>query len=439
MASLKGLVAVVVCLLTAEFSYGTQTIKVLSFRDSHSEAVAKRVKDFEALTGIKVKMDLIASNTVATKTMTDQMAGGSYDLYTVDEPFIPRLAPFFISRDQWPTWEKVGADEMNQKQFLSAAVEGTMFQGKSYGIPVNSNVYLYNYRKDLFENPDEMKAFQAKYGYPLSAPKTMKQMRDVAEFFTRPPRLYGFAPFTKKSEGTTVEAIWILSSFGVKVFDENLNVVLNEGQAAKAFTFYKDMMNFAPRGSKSWHHSERMAAYKKGKIAQIMTWPGFLMGLENPRKSRVVGKSSWDVPPKGAGGQSAPVAGTWALAIPKSSKNKEAAAAFANFWTSAKFGQKLVPHGMNPARRDLLSEQALVANNPWFPAILSNFSTAVVRPRFPEYHKVSDRISVHFTNMLIGKETPEQSVKLLKNDLNKLVKEVKEKQIAGSQKDGAKL
>ena len=405
-----------------------QTLKVLSFRDNHSDAVLKSLKEFEALTGAKVKLDLIASNTVATKTMTDQMAGGSYDLYTVDEPFIPQLSPFFVPLDKWPKTKLVAAKELGLDKYLPAAVAGTQFQGKHWGLPVNSNVYLYIYRRDLFENPEEKKAFKKKYGYELNVPKTVKEFKDVASFFTRPPKLYGFAPFTKKSEGTTVEAIWALGTFGVKLFDDDLNVVMDKKKATEAFQFYIDMMAYAPRGSKSWHHSERMAAYRKGKLVQIMTWPGFLKGLEDPRKSRVVGLSQWGVPPAAAIGQPAPVAGTWALSIPKSSKNKALAATFARWWGSYTFGKTLVPAGMNPARRDLLTDPSLVKGNPWFAGIMANFEQAVVRPRFPEYRKVSDRISVHFTNCVVGRDTPAQAVDKLYKDLTSLTEAIRAKQ-----------
>lgn len=329
--------------------------------------------------------------------------------------------------EQWPKNNLVAAKEMDLSHYLPAAVNGTKYQGKVWGLPVNSNVYMYIYRSDLFENPKEQAAFKKQFGYNLKVPTTVKEFKDVAGFFTRPPKMYGFAPFTKKSEGTTVEAIWALSTHGVQIFDDNLNVVMDQKKAAEAFQFYIDMMKFAPRGAKSWHHSERMAAYRKGKIAQIMTWPGFLKGLENPRKSRVVGLSKWGVPPAGENGQAAPVAGTWALAIPKSSQKKDLAAAFAQWWGSYTFGRTLVPSGMNPARRDLLSDKDLVKENPWFAGITANFEKAVVRPRFPEYRKVSDKISIHFTNCIVGKDSPQEAVKKLHKDLVALSMSIKAK------------
>ena len=52
-------------------------------------------------------------------------------------------------------------------------------------MPAWANAEIVFYRKDLFDKPEEQKAFQAKYGYPLAPPQTWQQWRDIAKFFTR--------------------------------------------------------------------------------------------------------------------------------------------------------------------------------------------------------------------------------------------------------------
>ena len=405
--------------------YEGQSLNVLAFRDNHSMAVQSKLERFKDLTGATVRLDMVASSTVATKTATDQLAGGSYDIYAVDEPFVPQLSVFFIPFDQWPAPTVVDPSEITSENFLRAAAEGATFRGKQYGLPISSNVYMYVYRSDLFSDPQEKENFKARYGYDLAPPKTTQEFKNVAEFFTRPPKMYGFAPFTKKSEGTTVEAMWILSTFGVRFFDNDLNVVFDAKAAAKAFSFYVNLMEYAPKGGRSWHHSERMAAYSKGKVVQILTWPSFVKGLEDPTRSLVVGKNSYALPPKGPGGESSPVAGTWSLAIAKTSKKPQLAAEFAAFWASSRFGKILVPNGMNPARKDLLRDQELVRDNPWFAGIDKSFTKAVVRPRFPKYKQVSDKISYHFTKMITGESSPKEAAEALESDLRRLVKKLK--------------
>ena len=423
------LATLLVCMFSTLVSnakpYAGQELRVLTFRDGHSKAVEKNLSYFEKATGAKVILDRIASQTVATKTITDQLSGGSYDLYTVDEPFMPQLTSFFLPFEQWPQGKAF--QKPNLTEFIEASVAGGSYAGQTFGLPINGNVYMYVYRSDLFNDPKEKENFAKKYKYELAPPKTLKQLRDTAEFFTRPPRLYGFAPFTKKSEGTTVEAIWLFKSFGIDLFDKKTGQLLplKAKEIANAFTYYLELMQFSPRGSKSWHHPERMSAYSRGRIAQIMTWPAFVKNLEDKSQSLVVGKNAYAVPPHSKFGRPSPVAGTWTIALSKKSQNKELAVEFAYWWASQKNGKKLVADGMNPVRKDLFTDPDLIQTNPWFPGILENFSHAVVRPRSPRYKEVSDKISTHFTNMIVGQETPEVAAKELISDLQALDQKLK--------------
>ena len=400
--------------------FAGKTLRVLSFRDSHSAAVVESIGEFEKMSGARVVMDTIAGHSVAAKTTTDQLGGGSYDLYAVDEPFVPKLAGFFVPLTRWPSPKLVDPKTVAPEKFLDAAREGARFKGVQYGLPINGNVYMYVYRQDLLTNPTHRSDFKKKYGYALQPPKTLQQMEDLAAFFTRPPEMYGFAPFTRKSEGTTVEAMWLLGSFGIQCFDQDLNVVLDEKRTAEAFAWYKKMMQYSPKGSRSWHHSERMSAYGRGQVVQILTWPSFVKSLEDPKKSKVVGKSSYAIPPAAKGGKPSPVAGTWSLAISKKSKSKALAAEFAYWWGSQQFGKRLVAKGMNPARQDLLQDPELLKENKWFTGVLRNFEVAIVRPRFPQYKRVSDSISKWFTRMVAESATPMEAATGLRKDLDRL-------------------
>ena len=44
--------------------------------------------------------------------------------------------------------------------------------GKYWAIPLEGDAIGWAYRKDWFEDPKEMEAFKAKYGYDLAVPKT---------------------------------------------------------------------------------------------------------------------------------------------------------------------------------------------------------------------------------------------------------------------------
>lgn len=418
--------AIAISLPSNTLPYQGQTLRVLSFQDNHSRAVSELLSEFEASSGATVVFDRVASAMVITKTGIDQAAGGTYDLYTIDEPFLPYLSGLLVPMREWPAPRLRTPEAAAASQFLPAAVAAGSFQGEWYGLPVSGNVYLYVYRTDLFQAPEEQRAFLARYGYPLTVPTSLKALRDVAEFFTRPPYLYGFAPFTKASEGTTVEALWILSSFGTQPLgpagqNGELTVTLDERRAIEAFRFYQALMQLAPPGASNWHHAERMAAYSKGKVAQLMTWPSFFRDLENPTRSKVVGRNGYALPPAAPEGRPSPVAGSWTLAMPRTAQHKALAAEFAHWWASPEVGRVLVEKGMNPARRDLLADPGLSLQRPWFPAVLQNFEQAIMRPRLRQYKEVNDRISLHFTKMIAGQETPEEAIRRLQASLVEVV------------------
>ena len=229
--------------------------------------------------------------------MLFRSAGGSYDIYAVDEPFVPKLAPYLLPLKKWPKVQMIPGNELSLTQYVAAAQRAAAYGGISYGLPVNGNVYVYIYRKDLLQDPQERENFKKRFHYDLKPPRTFKEMENIAEYFYRPPKMYGFAPFTKKSEGAMVEVLWLFASFGIELFAADGTLIFDHKRAKQALDFYSRMLAYAPRGARSWHHSERMSTYSKGKIVQMMTWPSFLPGLEDPLRSLVVGKTAYGISP----------------------------------------------------------------------------------------------------------------------------------------------
>lgn len=378
------------------------TIRVLSFKDGHALAVFGMLSEFQKSTGIEVKMDLIPSSAVASKIVTDQAGGASYDVYLIDEPYLPQLASFLLPLNKWPgqsSGKKVS-------DFVAPAMAAGAFAGQEYGLPVNGNVYLYVYRKDLFSDAKEQADFQLRFKTALQPPQDLESFVRVARFFYRPPHLYGFAPFTRSSEGTTVEMLWILGLMGVNLFDSDGALQAKPQAIATALASYRQLMAFSPPGSRMWHHAERMRAYAKGRVAQMMTWPSFLRDLENPDKSLVVGRSGYGNTVASAKGhesravtalEHSVVAGSWVIALSRTSKNHEAAAQFARWWAHLPNADELLRRGLNPARRDVLVDPSFARLYPWFEATLRGFEHAQIRPRTARYREVSRLLSSAFT------------------------------------------
>ena len=123
--------------------------------------------------------------------------------------------------------------------------------GTYWAYPTEGDADGWAYRKDLFENPDEQAAFKAKYGYDLAVPETYAQLKDIAEFFTRPDQgLYGLAIYTQKDyDGLTMGVENAMFSFGAdwKDADNNVQGVINSPEAVAALEFYRSFMSAARR------------------------------------------------------------------------------------------------------------------------------------------------------------------------------------------------
>jgi multiple sugar transport system substrate-binding protein len=133
--------------------------------------------------------------------------------------------------------------------------------GNYYSYPTEGDANGWAYRKDLFEDADNQAAFEAAYGYALAVPETWDQLRDIAEFFTRPDDgLYGVGVYTQIDyDAITLGFENAFFSYGANWWDgEDYNVlgVVNSPEAVAALELYKELYGFAPPGTNNAFFAE---------------------------------------------------------------------------------------------------------------------------------------------------------------------------------------
>ncbi|MCD6253706.1 MAG: extracellular solute-binding protein [Thermotogae bacterium] len=395
------------------------TVRVLLWDDALTQALKAGLPEFEKATGIKVDLQLVPSGTLLQKTLISVTAKGSdYDLIAVDEPNIPMVAPLLLPLSEWPQTRVYQKPDMSD--IMPTALAAGQWKGAFMGLPVNANLYVWMTRKDIVEEyKDE---FKAEYGYEMSVPSTLQELLDMAKFLAK-KGIYGWAPFTKPTEGSTCEAVWMFRSFGTKILEATENgykVVLDKGKAVEAINFYKALLKYAPPGALDYGHSERIAAFSQGQVFSMFQWPAIIPNHEDPNSSLVAGKIEYTAPPAGPGGR-ASVRGAWIAAIPKAAKEKEAAAEFAYWWMSLETGRKLIPKGMTPARKSLLLDTEFLKDRPWFIGIFRAMPYAVARPRFEHYPEVSQIVRTHWLDAVSGRVSPETAVDKMVEEINALL------------------
>lgn len=263
--------------------------------------------DYEAATGIKVNVVQTPWGDFYTRVGTEWAAKGtSYDLIVGDSQWVGQGVTQGHYVDMTEFMTSKGIDKTVTPATLQYYGEYPFGSGKYYAYPTEGDANGFAYRKDLFENPDEMAAFEAKYGYPLAVPETWVQLRDIAEFFTRPDDgLYGVNVYTQKDyDAITMGVENVFFSYGCDWQDDTNNVlgVINAEPCVEALDLYKQLYSFAPPGNTNSFFQEMNDSFTNGQAAMIMNYFAFFPALDsdnNPFRE----STGYFVMPKGPDGQ----------------------------------------------------------------------------------------------------------------------------------------
>jgi len=210
------------------------------------------------------------------------------------------------------------------------------FDGALAGLPFHDGPECLIYRKDLFEDEAEQKAFRQQYGKALTVPKTWDDFIEVARFFNRPDQnLYGTV-FAGLPDGhnTVFDFCLQLWTRGGNLADTTGNVNIDTPAAAEGLQFYKDTLLDTTVVHPGTMHYESVAtgmAFARGEAAMMVNWFGFASMCEVIIESAVKGKVDITNIPVAPGHQSASLNVYWLYTIGSGSKHKDVAYDFLHF------------------------------------------------------------------------------------------------------------
>ena len=201
--------------------------------------------------------------------------------------------------------------------------------GDFHCIPWHDGPECLIYRKDLFEDAGERKAFAEQYGRELAAPATWQEFHETARFFTRSPQgLFGTA-FAAYPDGhnTLYDLVLQVWSRGGELYSGDGAPTLAGPVVVEALDFYRRILKDR---SACYPDCERLDSVRSGdvflsgRIALMANWFGFATRC-NRRDSPLRDKIGLAPIPGGRAGQSATLSNYWVLAIVSGSRQKPAA------------------------------------------------------------------------------------------------------------------
>jgi ABC-type glycerol-3-phosphate transport system substrate-binding protein len=148
--------------------------------------------------------------------------------------------------------------------------------GKTYGTPIDGDVLCFDYRTDIFGDPDLKSKFESKYKYPFEIPKTWEDAADMAEFIT--DQLGSKGTYGTQLFGKDI-FLWawygnIYHSFGHNWWDEDLTPTLDvDGDGVRSLNLLKRLMKASPPGVMNYSVDETIEAFLAGHVAFTLWWP----------------------------------------------------------------------------------------------------------------------------------------------------------------------
>src|SRR5882724_3356562 len=319
---------------------------------------------WEKETGCKINVIEVPTAEMFTKIMQEYRAGtGAYDALNVIPAWMPDLVQAGALEQLDSFVDKYGFRAELQQIAPTYRDNQMTVNGKIYGFPDDGDVFLLYYRKDIFARPDLQKAFKAKFGYDLAAPKTWKQFDDIGSFLTEALKsegVYG-GSFFREPPYTMFMFQERFRVEGGKFFDAaSMKATVNNPIGVKVFADMRNENRFMPPGVEKFGFVENLATFLKGESAMTISWPpygrfaaGYLANekaLSWVPKSTIAGKVGYALPP---GGHPELAAG-FALSVASTSKQKEAAYLFIQWLNSEEISNKRVqlPYALRDPFRD---------------------------------------------------------------------------------------
>jgi multiple sugar transport system substrate-binding protein len=413
--------------------YAGTTIRVLDEITPLQETLSKIVPDFEKETGIKVEWELLNHFEVINKGQADMVSGrGYYDAVMLHGFQIgPMLAAGVVRPiDDFVKNPKLSNPALDADDFIPGPYKSAGFyKGKQYGF-INWNYnQVYWARADLLNDPTEQAAFKAKYGYDLAPAKTIEQLRDIAEFFTRKKGstlagkpletdFYGIVIEGIKG-GSTFLTLWgnFIKNYGGDIMDADGKPTFDRPENVAAIKMWASLWKFAPPGTAEASLIDVPTIMGNGIAAQTSAWSDFVLGIDKPGKSPYAGKFLYGPIPAKAGREASRTADSEpsVTVVSAASKRPEATFLFMQWLAEKKQQEKLIIAGEGgvPIRNSSWAMPVLTDSplKGLFAAMKSTLDVSTSKPKMPKFFEIYDELSGLAQEIGLGKISPEDGAK----------------------------
>ena len=379
----------------------------LSMLAGYKEDVLRAsLPEFEKKTGIKVVVDSAPFGDLYKKQLLSLSTGGRYDVLFMDEPWIAPLSEFLL-----PLNERMKTLEL--KDFVPTTVAAGAFQGTQYAVPVDPNVQLLVYRKDLFDQKG------------LRPPATWDELLATAKAFHDPAKQqYGIAITASSDVQTGLYMLLTMWSYGAELVDSRGRGGLDTEAGRKGGEVFLELLKYAPPNVKSYNFADVNKAIQLGQAVMAIQWASGAKPMEDKTRSSVAGKLGYALVPKAV--RQAPMRGVWTIGIAKNSPNQDAAWQFATWLSGKEFGLAAVKFpsatsAIHSPRVSVLKDPGTKAALPYAETLFESLQITKERPRLREYADIQEHLRITAGKLTAGELTLPAALKEIDAGTNRIL------------------
>ncbi|MCC7208742.1 MAG: extracellular solute-binding protein [Anaerolineae bacterium] len=366
------------------------------------------VNYYQETTGNTVNLSVLPFNGMLDKSRNAvQAAESEFDILNLNEQW---YMPFYAGGLVMPLEEIEPGFTLDPQiieyDYATRWDESINYSGPNgvlYGLPINGNIQLYYYRKDLLEENG------------LSVPTTWAELEAVAQALHNPPNMHGF---TLRTKPPNFEFQAYLASHGASIVELDTetgewSIGLAKPEAVAALNTWLNLgKTYGPANLVDMGQAENQALMQSGRLAQIHAVTAMAPNLQNPDNSVVVDKVGASIVP-GTGDLRYTMSGIWVMSIPRNvpAERQTAALEFLKWALTNENQVYYTQAGAIPVRQDTYEQLADDPKVGWWAKAMAE-STPFIRaqPRLVETAQLVEIIDRRVVQALIGELSPEDAM-----------------------------
>ncbi|WP_460119436.1 ABC transporter substrate-binding protein [Pseudomonas sp. H3_G09] len=406
------------CMTLSSVSLGAQTLTIATVNNSDMIRMQKLSKTFESEhPDIKLNWVVLEENVLRQRLTTDiATQGGQFDVLTIGM----YEAALWGGKGWLEPMKDLPASYALDDVFPSVR-EGLSVKGSLYALPFYAESSITYYRTDLFKAA----------GLTMPERPTWEEIADFAEKLTQKDKeQYGICLRGKAGWGENMALVTtVANAYGARWFDEQWKPEFSGPEWKNALNFYVNTMKKSgPPGASSNGFNENLALFNSGKCAIWVDASVAGSFVTDKTQSKVADHVGFTFAPHQVTDKGSAWLYSWALAIPTSSKAKDAAKTFSAWATSKEYGELVaktdgianVPPGtrastysdayMSAAPFAKVTLESLKAADPSKPTLKPVPYIGIQLVTIPEFQAVGTQVGKLFSAALIGQTTVDQAL-----------------------------